>query len=87
MPGYREITDPKESRSFWKVGRVFMVLWMEPAGAQIDDNGGTRNGSHISTAWLEEKVLSEIRRFVIVRDGYGSCICLLVKLKVALISN
>ncbi|TVY30732.1 hypothetical protein LHYA1_G000398 [Lachnellula hyalina] len=33
----------KEQRKFWKVGRVFMMLWTEPAA-----EGSTRNGTHYS---------------------------------------
>lgn len=56
------------------VGRVFMMLWTEPAG--YTGGGGTKHGSHISTVWLNERAFSEIRRFVVVKDGHGSCSCL-----------
>jgi hypothetical protein len=71
--GYRVIPD-KEQRKFWKVGRVFMMLWTEPA-AKVPYGGGTRDGSHFSTVWLSEQAYSEIRRFVVIREGHGNSIC------------
>ena len=49
-----------------------MMLWTEPAKTAM---GGTRNGTHYSTVWLEQGVYSEIRRFVVMREGYGNSIC------------
>ncbi|TVY85290.1 hypothetical protein LSUE1_G001296 [Lachnellula suecica] len=68
-PRYRCVSE-KEQRKFWKVGRVFMMLWTEPAATS-----STRNGTHYSTVWLEQGVYSEIRRFVIIKEGYGNSIC------------
>ncbi|KAG9230908.1 hypothetical protein BJ875DRAFT_487516 [Amylocarpus encephaloides] len=61
----------KDQRKFWRVGRVFMMLWTEPAKTK----GGTRNGTHYSTIWLGQGAYSEIRRFVVMREGYGNSIC------------
>ncbi|KAF7863097.1 hypothetical protein EAF04_007180 [Stromatinia cepivora] len=61
--------------NFWKVGRVFMVLWTEPAQPQVPAQGGTRNGSHFSTTYLGGQAYTEIRRFVVVSKRYGSSIC------------
>lgn len=69
-PRYRLIAD-KDQKKFWKVGRVFMMLWTEPAKTM----GGTRNGTHYSTVWLEQGAYSEIRRFVVIKEGYGNSIC------------
>ncbi|TVY13980.1 hypothetical protein LARI1_G008742 [Lachnellula arida] len=68
-PRYRCIGE-KEQRKFWKVGRVFMMLWTEPAA-----EGSTRNGTHYSKVWLDQGVYSEIRRFVVLKEGYGNSIC------------
>jgi len=54
---------------------VFMMLWTEPAGPQVPPGGGTRNGSHISTTWLGQEAYSEIRRFVVIQEGWGNNIC------------
>ncbi|RFU30133.1 hypothetical protein B7463_g6191, partial [Scytalidium lignicola] len=54
---------------FFKPGRVFMVLWSEPTSAPSEE------GSNYSDIVYGEKVFSEIRRFVVIRDGVGSCIC------------
>ncbi len=48
---------------------MFMVLWTEPARDSV------KGSSHISEIWLGGKVFSEIRRFVVVREGYGHSIC------------
>lgn len=73
--GYRLVT-AKHSKKFWKPGRVFMMLWTEPAGERVGRQGGTQNNSHVSTVMYGQDVFSEIRRFVVVQDNYGSCICL-----------
>jgi hypothetical protein len=69
---YRAI-ETKNLNKFWKVGRVFMMLWTEPA--RTGPLGGTRNGSHYSTIWLNEHVYSEIRRFVVISLNHGSTVC------------
>lgn len=69
-PRYRVIPE-RDQRKFWRVGRVFMMLWTEPALKK----GGSRNGTHYSTVWLDEGAYSEIRRFVVIREGYGNSIC------------
>jgi hypothetical protein len=72
---YQEVPE-KNQRRFWIVGRVFMMLWTEPARTPIvPRGGGTRNGSHFSTTYLGETAYSEIRRFVVVKEGHGNNIC------------
>ncbi|KAE8447121.1 hypothetical protein EG329_011105 [Mollisiaceae sp. DMI_Dod_QoI] len=75
------VVDERKSKKFWKPGRVFMtprfelpppyVLWTEPARHE----GGATTGSHFATVWLGERVFSEIRRFVVIGEGYGNVIC------------
>lgn len=72
------VVAPKDLQKFYKLGRVFMMLWTEPAGHKAAKEGGTRNGSHISTTWLNGNAHSEIRRFVVVRANHGSCSCLAI---------
>jgi Family of unknown function (DUF6590) len=72
--GYRQVPDNKQ-KNFWQVGRVFMMLWTEPASPQVPNGGGTRNGSHFSTVWLNEQAYSEIRRFVVMKEQHGNSIC------------
>jgi hypothetical protein len=73
--GYRAVPE-KEYRNFWKVGRVFMMLWTEPAGPEVPAGGRTTlYGSHLSITWLGQRAYSEIRRFVVIAEGYGNCIC------------
>jgi hypothetical protein len=73
--GYCQIPE-KDQNKFFRVGRVFMMLWTEPARPQVPAGGGTLpNGSHISTTWLGQKAYSEIRRLVVIQEGYGNCIC------------
>ncbi|KAE9367982.1 hypothetical protein N431DRAFT_561801 [Stipitochalara longipes BDJ] len=74
-PRYRQVPE-EDQEEFWKIGRVFMMLWTEPAGPpQVPAGGGTRNGSHISTTWLGQEAYSEIRRFVVIQEGWGNNIC------------
>jgi len=62
----------KDQGKFWKVGRVFMMLWTEPARAA---GGQSRDGTHFSSTYLNGTAFSEIRRFVVIKVGYGSNIC------------
>jgi hypothetical protein len=53
-----------------------MMLWTEPANdTRVPAGGGTRNGSHYSTTWLGGTAYSEVRRFVVIAEGYGNSIC------------
>jgi hypothetical protein len=57
-------------RRFYKTGRVFVILWAEPAG------GGSattfmQRGPVLNQ--LGERVFSKVRRFVIIREGAGYC--------------
>ncbi|KUJ17188.1 uncharacterized protein LY89DRAFT_685117 [Mollisia scopiformis] len=62
--------DERKNKRFWKVGRVFKMVWTEPARP----NAGLNNGQYESV-WLGETVFSEIRLFVVVGEGYGNVIC------------
>ncbi|KAM3068124.1 hypothetical protein ACMFMG_011173 [Clarireedia jacksonii] len=75
---YRAIPFGSESRAFWKEGRVFMMLWTEPAGENKSGLRGTKNFSHISIVYLGGEVYTEIRRFVVIKDAYGSASCLAI---------
>ncbi|KAH8774002.1 hypothetical protein BGZ57DRAFT_824038 [Hyaloscypha finlandica] len=72
---YRAV-ERKNSTWFWKVGRVFQMLWTEPIGHKL--RGDTRENSHISTIWLRDKAFCEIRQFVIVAEGHGVVTCLAI---------
>lgn len=75
IDGDRERLDPNfrlRRRDFFTAGRVFLVLWMEPAGT-------SRNASTITlvsdynTALYGETVHSKVRRFVVIREGENYC--------------
>jgi hypothetical protein len=82
------MVDVKIQKNFWKVGRVFMMLWTEPARSETFRNTslpgsltGSSNGSfgsagsHFSSTYLMGKAYTEIRRFVVIGVGYGNTIC------------
>lgn len=64
---YKVRTNPKQ---FFRIGKVFLVLWSEPAG-----------GTSLVSKWatgtvinhLGERVFSKVRRFVVVREGGNYC--------------
>lgn len=56
------------NRSFFEHGRVLKVLWSEPMGQ-------TPTFSHKSK-WRHNNVHTKIRRFVVIRKGKDSSICL-----------
>ncbi|KAA8572081.1 hypothetical protein EYC84_002006 [Monilinia fructicola] len=79
--GYKEHAG-LEQNEFWKVGRVFMMVWTEPARqSTVPGNGAASNGSQLSrgsqyfSTYLGAWAYSEIRRFVVVRKNHGSSIC------------
>jgi hypothetical protein len=76
--GYKTVPE-KDQDEFFKVGRVFMILWTEPKrlppATMVPARGGSRNGSHFSTTWLNGTAYTEIRRFVIVLKQHGNSIC------------
>jgi hypothetical protein len=67
FPEYKVRLKP---RDYFKIGKVFLVLWSEPAG-----------GTSKVTAWekgtvlnqLGERVFSKVRRFVVIREGGTYC--------------
>ncbi|CAN9449629.1 unnamed protein product [Alternaria alternata] len=70
---YRRVAQPSRA-TFFVSGRVFKMLWTEPAG-QVNP-GKTRNSTHFSTVQYGETAFSEIRRFVVVRNkgDFSQCI-------------
>ncbi|KAI9741065.1 MAG: hypothetical protein M1834_002778 [Cirrosporium novae-zelandiae] len=76
-PNYYKRPSPKK---FFKLGRVFAVLWHENRGDNSRPGHGP-NGSEWSTKSFQlapygEPVYSSIRRMVVVREGEGCCWCL-----------
>ena len=69
MIGFRVIEKPKK---FFKVGRVFAVLWSEPAGENVDWS----DEDEYEIVRYGEKVFTKIRRFVVVREGDRHSTCL-----------
>lgn len=57
------------SSSFWKIGRVFMVLWREPVGA-----GGTK--ITVSPMKSSTTAFHRVRRFVIIKSCDRQSICI-----------
>ncbi|KAK0118618.1 hypothetical protein ONS95_007502 [Cadophora gregata] len=71
-----KVVDTRNQKKFWQVGRVFMVLWTEPAGIQCTwREKGNQYGSQLSTTYLNGTAYTEIRRFVVIGEGYGNSIC------------
>ncbi|KAH8727752.1 hypothetical protein GQ44DRAFT_724818 [Phaeosphaeriaceae sp. PMI808] len=70
---YRRVAVPSQPL-FFVPGRVFKMLWIEPAGQA--NPGRTRNSTHFSTVSFGEQAYSEIRRFVVVRNkgNFSQCI-------------
>lgn len=66
--GYETIVNGSK---FFKVGRVFKILWTETAGNNIGESEFVTRGLY------GEKVFSKIRPFIVVREQKGGC-CLCV---------
>ncbi|KAK4506244.1 hypothetical protein PRZ48_004209 [Zasmidium cellare] len=55
---------------FFCIGRVFLVLWVEPAGGSVNSSSTSLvlgQGQH------NERVFSKVRRFVVIREGNTYC--------------
>lgn len=64
-PSYKIRPQP---RNFFVFGRVFLVLWAEPAGGDATTlTAGTTLGIY------GERVYSSVRRFVVIREGHTYC--------------
>jgi hypothetical protein len=60
-------------RTFFRVGRIFLVLWSEPAGGATNV---TRWERGIVLNHLGERVFSKVRRFVVIRESETYCTAL-----------
>lgn len=63
-------------RRFFTVGKVFMVLWAEPAGEQktlVTGGISTSKTSGITQGKHGEMVFSKVRRFVVIREALNYC--------------
>lgn len=67
-PGY---VRRRQGRDFYKTGKVFKVLWPEPAG-------NPQEGITFVTGAFGEQIYDKIRWFVVIREGYDCCTCLYV---------
>lgn len=66
--GFQVISSPSR---FFKVGRVFKSLWIEPAGNMSD-----QNAPFMTRTALGETAFTKVRHFVVVREMHGCCLCL-----------
>ena len=85
--GYRYLVSPDENQTetlfksyqkrsqpkrFFTVGKVFLVLWVEPKGESLITN--FEPGETLGR--FGEKVFSKVRRFIVIRQGDTYCTCL-----------
>ena len=61
----------EQPRKFFTVGKVFHVLWVEPAGESNTQVTGLEVGTTIGR--FGERAFSKVRRFVVVREGDNYC--------------
>lgn len=66
FPGFKIRKNPKK---YFRVGRIFLVLWSENAGGTV----ATRYVPGITLNHLGERVFSKVRRFVVIREGHNFC--------------
>ncbi|KAK5719521.1 hypothetical protein LTR15_008045 [Elasticomyces elasticus] len=71
----------ERAQRFFKVGRVFLILWTEPAGAgataitsyEQNDCTITAADRGLIPGRFGESVYSQVRRFVVIREGAHFC--------------
>ncbi|KAK3115373.1 hypothetical protein LTR53_005364 [Teratosphaeriaceae sp. CCFEE 6253] len=74
----------KKKQNFFIFGRVFLILWSEPAGENItavhsvlpDDRSAAGKSGIIPGRYSGERIYSKVRRFVVVRAGTDYCTAL-----------
>ena len=72
---HKLFTRPKHAQRFFKIGKVFTILWSEPAGDTSDtmlsssSSASSSVASGISACQFGERVFTKIRRLVVVREG------------------
>ena len=60
------------NKSFFRVGRVLLMLWTEPAGETSTKTAVTHQEG-ITIGKHNERVFSKVRRFVVIREGDRHC--------------
>ncbi|KAH8805553.1 hypothetical protein F5884DRAFT_450480 [Xylogone sp. PMI_703] len=65
----------KDYKHFFKFGRVFSILWVEPMGPTAPAGEDNKN---VSVVAYGENAYAKIRRFVVVKQQDRSCSCLMV---------
>lgn len=60
-------------RKFFTVGKVFMVLWSEPAGQTLVTAGVSARRPGTAEGRYGEMVFSKVRRFVVIREASTYC--------------
>lgn len=67
---FPEFKVPSKPKKFFKLGKVFLMLWSEPAGeSSASGSTVTVYEPGLSSGRYGERVFSKVRRFVIVREG------------------
>lgn len=70
-----DLKRPKRPRSFFTIGKVFTVLWSEPAGeSPAATSMHAYIGSGTSRGCYGATVFTKIRRFIVAREGPTHCI-------------
>lgn len=59
-----------QPRKFFVEGRVFFILWAEPAGES------TVTAREESLGRYGQRIFSKVRRFVVIRESSNFCVCL-----------
>ena len=64
----------EQARKFFTTGKVFLVLWVEPAGESNTLVTSYEPGTSLGR--FGERVFSKVRRFIVIReaDTYSSCL-------------
>ncbi|KAL1638752.1 hypothetical protein SLS58_008676 [Diplodia intermedia] len=60
-----------QHRRFFTQGRMFSILFTEPCGENATAGPTTRRVDNISTVMFNQRVFSNIRRFIVVKEGRG----------------
>ncbi|KAJ5467820.1 hypothetical protein N7475_005572 [Penicillium sp. IBT 31633x] len=73
-PGFKRLGQ-SEAETFFRVGRVFAMLWHENAGPKKTVDSGRAPSYRITAGKFQELIYSTIRRMIVVKEQNGCCWC------------
>jgi len=75
-PGYKRLEGKDRIKAFFVPGRVFYILWSEPAGQMPSESPVTGMSGAFTVVSFNEYTYTEIRRFLVIKAASHHSLCL-----------